>query len=74
MLRPSDVKVAHNKIVAQCRAVTDSSTLPLPEIIKQIEGLAKSAGTAIELKNVLSIRSTQIDCYLLELSRYHSTF
>ena len=48
MLRPSDVKVAHNKIVAQCRAVTDSSTLPLPEIIKQIEGIAKSAGTVFE--------------------------
>jgi len=47
VLRPSDVKVAHNKIVAQCRAVTDSSTLPLPEIIKQIEGIAKSAGINI---------------------------
>jgi len=47
VLRPSDVKVAHNKIVAQCRAVTDSSTLPLPEVIKQIEGLAKTAGINI---------------------------
>jgi len=45
VLRPSDVKVAHNKIVAQCRAATQSSTqLPLPEVVKQLEGLAKTAG------------------------------
>eukprot|EP00088_Acartia_fossae_P026104 TRINITY_DN2686_c0_g2_i1.p1 TRINITY_DN2686_c0_g2~~TRINITY_DN2686_c0_g2_i1.p1 ORF type:complete len:648 (+),score=216.78 TRINITY_DN2686_c0_g2_i1:42-1985(+) len=43
VLRPSDVKVAHNKIVAQCRAV-ESSQLPLAEVVKQLEGLAKTAG------------------------------
>jgi CCR4-NOT transcription complex subunit 10 len=45
VLRPSDVKVAHNKIVAQCRAAFHScSQLPLAEVVKQLEGLAKTAG------------------------------
>lgn len=45
VLRPSDVKVAHNKIVAQCRAALQSNTpLPLVEVVKQLEGLAKTAG------------------------------
>jgi len=45
VLRPSDVKVAHNKIVAQCRAALQTNTpLPLVEVVKQLEGLAKTAG------------------------------
>jgi hypothetical protein len=44
ILRPSDVKLAHNKIVAQCR--TDGSPVSLSEVVQQLDGLAKTAGTA----------------------------
>lgn len=42
LLRPTDLKVAHNKIVAQCGA--DRSSISLSEIVQQLEGLAKTAG------------------------------
>lgn len=42
VLRPSDVKLAHNKIVAQCRA--DGSPVSLSEVVQQLDGLAKTAG------------------------------
>ncbi len=45
MLRPSDVKLAHNKIVAQCRA--DGSPVSLSEVVQQLDGLAKTAGQKI---------------------------
>ena len=47
ILRPSDVKVAHNKIVAQCRA--DGGPVPLAEVLQQLEGLAKTAGISSKL-------------------------
>jgi len=42
ILRPTDVKLAHNKIVAQCRA--EGSPVQLSEVLHQMEGLAKTAG------------------------------
>jgi hypothetical protein len=45
VLRPSDVKLAHNKIVAQCRA--DGSPVSLSEVVQQLDGLAKTAGQKI---------------------------
>ena len=45
VLRPSDVKLAHNKIVAQCRA--DGSPVSLSEVVQQLDGLAKTAGQTV---------------------------
>jgi len=42
VLRPTDIQLAHNKIVAQCRA--GGSRVQLAEVIQQLEGLARTTG------------------------------
>jgi len=42
LLLPSDVKVAHNKIVAQTRA--QGGPIALSDVVQQLEGLAQTAG------------------------------
>ena len=51
ILRPTDVKLAHNKIVAQCR--TEGSPVQLSEVLHQLEGLAKTAGNYHKISGVI---------------------
>ncbi len=59
VLRPSDVKLAHNKIVAQCRA--DGSPVSLSEVVQQLDGLAKTAGQKIISLNFMELLENR--CY-----------
>jgi len=49
VLRPTDVKLAHNKIVAECRM--EGSPVSLSEVVQQLEGLAKTAGVDLSGTN-----------------------
>ena len=62
ILRPSDVKLAHNKIVAQCRA--EGSPVQLTEVQQQLEGLAKTAGLYYIFVNMaMSLKIKKIEKY-----------
>ena len=50
ILRPTDIVLAHNKIVVQCRAGEvgeGGTTVSLSEVVQQLEGLAKTQGLSL---------------------------
>ena len=58
ILWPTDIVLAHNKIVVQCRVGEGGTTVSLSEVVRQLEGLANtqvlslSASRSEELSSV----------------------
>jgi len=70
VLCPTDVQLAHNKIVAQCRA--GGSNVPLVDVVQQLEGLVRTQGLNLseDLKEEDCTHDTTFLLYNLAVAKF----
>jgi len=73
ILRPTDIVLAHNKIVVQCRAgeVGEGGTsVSLSEVVQQLEGLAKTQGLSLSSSRTDEEVDSSVLVYNLAVARF----
>jgi len=73
ILRPTDIVLAHNKIVVQCRAgeVGEGGTsVSLSEVVQQLEGLAKTQGLTLSSTRSEDEAESSVLVYNMAVARF----
>ena len=73
ILRPTDIVLAHNKIVVQCRAGEvgeGGTTVSLSEVVQQLEGLAKTQGLSLSASRSDDEVESSVLVYNLAVARF----
>jgi len=73
ILRPTDIVLAHNKIVVQCRAGEvgeGGTTVSLSEVVQQLEGLAKTQGLSLSASRSEDEAESSVLVYNMAVARF----